>query len=164
MTDLAEYLLPASPEPGDRWRWATVTGVDPVRVRLDGETAPLDITPDVLGPVRVGDRVWCQQHGRRLVAHTAVPFPFRESAGTVNVPLTSGVGSIGVTFPVGRFTVAPFVFPAAVASSAGGWSVTHAGASTGGVTIHVRNVSGASSAAINVRWHAIQMTPEEAAG
>ena len=39
-------------------RWATVTATSPLRVRVDGEPAPLDVTPENLaGPLTVGARV-----------------------------------------------------------------------------------------------------------
>lgn len=39
--------------------WATVTGLAPLRIRLDGESTALPYTPDTLvGPLVVSDRVW----------------------------------------------------------------------------------------------------------
>ena len=64
-----DVLLPGPDEPGDSWRWATVTQVTPLRVRLDGDMAPLNVTPDTLTAVTVADRVWCQLTGRRVVGH-----------------------------------------------------------------------------------------------
>ena len=64
-----DQLLPGPAERGDSWRWATVTQVSPLRVRFDGEAAPLNITPDTLTVVTVADRVWCQLVGRRVVVH-----------------------------------------------------------------------------------------------
>lgn len=65
-----DLLIPQSaPEP-DRFAWATVTAIDPIRVRLDGEATPLDIDPDSLidiGWLDVDRRVWCQIHGRRVL-------------------------------------------------------------------------------------------------
>jgi hypothetical protein len=43
------------------WSWATVTDDSPLRVQLDGESAPLDVTPDTLvSGLAVDDRVWVQ--------------------------------------------------------------------------------------------------------
>lgn len=43
------------------WAWATVTDDSPLRVQLDGEAAPLDLTPDSLvSGLAVDDRVWVQ--------------------------------------------------------------------------------------------------------
>jgi len=54
----------------ETWTWATVASTDPLRVRLDGDDAPLLITPENLaGGLLVGDRVWVQRYGRRLLVH-----------------------------------------------------------------------------------------------
>jgi len=51
-----------------RFSWATVTQASPLRVRLDGETDPLPMTPSTLVPgLTVGDRVWCQLEGGQVV-------------------------------------------------------------------------------------------------
>lgn len=43
------------------WSWATVTATAPLRVKLDGETSALNITPDKLvSGLAVNDRVWVQ--------------------------------------------------------------------------------------------------------
>lgn len=50
-------------EPPDNsvWAWATVTDDSPLRVQLDSDDAPLDVTPDTLVPgLVVDDRVWVQ--------------------------------------------------------------------------------------------------------
>ena len=65
-----DLLIPTPKPATDRFVWATVTGASPVRVRLDGETVPLDITPECLvdvGWLDIGRRVWCQVSGRRIV-------------------------------------------------------------------------------------------------
>lgn len=50
------------------WRWATVTSLGPLRVRLDQTPDPLDSDPvNLVGPLAVGDRVWCQLVNRRIV-------------------------------------------------------------------------------------------------
>lgn len=54
------------------FKWATVAAVAPVRVRLDGDTLPLPVTPDSLidpASLTVGDRVRCEMAGRRLIIH-----------------------------------------------------------------------------------------------
>jgi microcystin-dependent protein len=62
-------LLPQAPEPRDSWRWGTVTAQAPLRVLLDGDAVSLSSTPDCLVPAYIGDRVWCQLVGRRVVVH-----------------------------------------------------------------------------------------------
>lgn len=52
------------------YRWATVTGTDPVRIRLDGDTVSLPVTPGALVALSYlveGMRVWVQGYGRRLL-------------------------------------------------------------------------------------------------
>lgn len=56
--------------PDNTYRWATVTQLDPLRVRFDGDTAPIPVTPETLiSPTLlvVGSRVWVQMFGRRLI-------------------------------------------------------------------------------------------------
>src|SRR5690606_10401833 len=56
----------------ETWTWATVASTVPLRVRLDGDDAPLLIAPENLaGGLREGDRVWTQRYGRRLILHRA---------------------------------------------------------------------------------------------
>jgi hypothetical protein len=43
------------------WAWAKVTATSPLRVKLDGESTALAITPDKLvSGLAVNDRVWVQ--------------------------------------------------------------------------------------------------------
>lgn len=52
--------------------WGTVTGTSPLRVRLDGDTAALPVTPDSLidpAALVVGDRVRCELSRRKLIIH-----------------------------------------------------------------------------------------------
>ena len=43
------------------WSWATVTATGPLRVKLDGESTALAITPDTLvSGLAVNNRVWVQ--------------------------------------------------------------------------------------------------------
>lgn len=68
MGRLEEALLDSGGTGKDNeYRWGTVTQVSPLRVRLDGESAPLAITPESLVAVDLGFRVWCQLYDRQLV-------------------------------------------------------------------------------------------------
>lgn len=164
MSDLAEYLLPKPPERPDSWRWATVTAVSPLRVRLDGDTTALDLTPDALGPVRVGDRVWCQITGRRVVVHPRVRPP---EAGTVLIAaqtIAPGTyASTTVTFPAGRFDAAPVVVTSLSSAGSGtAWLVPRtSGPSTAGTTLYVAN-TGTTDATFSsdlvVAWTATDTT------
>ena len=52
----------------DTFLFGTVTSVHPVKVQIDGDTAPADGTPLLMVPdVVVGSRVLCQLHGRQLL-------------------------------------------------------------------------------------------------
>lgn len=65
-----DLLIPVRPESGERWTWATVINGNPLRIRLDGDEDPLDITPDCLYAEPVaGQRVWAQLVGRRVIVH-----------------------------------------------------------------------------------------------
>jgi microcystin-dependent protein len=63
-----DMLIPEKKPEGDRWTWATVTDGVPLRIRLDGESAALDIEPEnLVGSLSPGDRVWVQVSGRRVI-------------------------------------------------------------------------------------------------
>lgn len=66
---LAEPVAPGVTRESS-WRWATVTQAGPVRVRLDGDSQELGVSPEWLvagvAPT-VGLRVWLQQFGRRVL-------------------------------------------------------------------------------------------------
>lgn len=67
MTDAFDELLPEPAGTTTGYRWATVTQLAPIRIRLDGDTLPVESTPDALCPLQVGDRVWVQFHGRAMI-------------------------------------------------------------------------------------------------
>lgn len=78
--------------PDNTYRWATVTDDDPLRVRLDGDTAELPITPETLvSPtiLSVGDRVWVQMFGRRIIV-LGVAGGEVDDTGWVDVTPSSG--------------------------------------------------------------------------
>jgi len=55
------------------WSWGTVTRLDPVGVRLDGDSIALPLKPVLLiaeASLELGDRVWCQLENRRLIVHS----------------------------------------------------------------------------------------------
>lgn len=60
-------LMSAAPTEGDSYRFATITEVALVKLRLDGDEGALTTTPTVLRNVSIGDRVWVQFHGRQLI-------------------------------------------------------------------------------------------------
>lgn len=71
---------PQSTQSLSAFRWATVTQVSPLRIRLDGDTAELALTPESLLQVvlEVDQRVWVQLYGRRVIVlgvSVATPAP-----------------------------------------------------------------------------------------
>lgn len=76
MNNGLDFLLEPPPgPPADTYRWATVTGIGPLRIRLDGEEDPLQATPAAICPLSLGDRVWVQFHGRQMVILGAHQIP-----------------------------------------------------------------------------------------
>lgn len=70
----------------DDFIWATVTAVGPLRIQLDGDTAPLPITPDSLidpRDLQVGERVRCERSRRRVVIHGRAGGGERVPAGCI---------------------------------------------------------------------------------
>lgn len=53
------------------WTWATVTAISPLRVKLDGDSAAIAVTPASTGGqiFTVGQRVWCQIYKGRVIVH-----------------------------------------------------------------------------------------------
>lgn len=67
-----DLLIPQSERMESGWQWATVSSINPLRIRLDGDDTPLGITPDSLvKDLVVGNRVWVQLEGRRVIVHGA---------------------------------------------------------------------------------------------
>lgn len=63
---LLRVLLPDRPQTASEPGWATVTQASPLRIRLDGQTDPLDLTPSTIGYAPIlGARVlvlWVRGH------------------------------------------------------------------------------------------------------
>jgi hypothetical protein len=62
-----DLLLRTPSRPQASYHWGTVTGTAPLRVKIDGDSESLPITPKALCPCTVGDRVYCQIRRRRLL-------------------------------------------------------------------------------------------------
>lgn len=59
MSNPLNLLLPSDQDRPDRWRWGTIWSLDPLRVRLDGDTEPLNGTPSRLVTyLAIGSRVY----------------------------------------------------------------------------------------------------------
>ena len=105
----------------------------------------------------------------RIDSHAKIPYAMAAGASTVTIAAGSaGSGSTGtVVFPAGRFTRAPMVTGQVVTNSGSGWAITLFiwGVHAGGFTFRVTPiVTFASSVAIEVHWHAVQMSSSAAAG
>ncbi len=138
------------------WSWATVTAVGPLRVQLDGEDAPLDVTPDTLvAPLAVGARVWVQlvtnanptRRYRRLVVlgRAGCPFPIG------HIYYSTASTNPGTLFG-GTWTRIQDRFLLAAGS-------TYAAASTGGAATHTLTV-----AELPAHSHAQNVTANVSAG
>lgn len=92
--------------------------------------------------------------------------PYAYAAGTAST-LTGAlvadgtIGSITITFPTSRFSVAP-ICQAWTSGTRYIASVTSIG--TASATVTVRNVSGATGSSETIYWNAVQMTAGTAAG
>ena len=105
----------------------------------------------------------------RIDSHAKIPYAM--AAGTAAIAVAAaaaGSGSTGtVVFPAGRFTRAPMVTGQVVTNSGSGWAITlfiwaiHAGGFSFRCT---PMVNFGSSVAIEVHWHAVQMSSSAAAG
>ena len=52
----------------DTWTWATVTQASPLRIKVDGDTTPLDATTDdLVGSLAVDDRVRVHLHADGII-------------------------------------------------------------------------------------------------
>lgn len=89
-----DLLVPeATTAPEDRFSWATVTSVDPVRVRLDGEVDELEASVDSLvddGWLDPTRRVWVQLHGRRVIILGQYGKPTPIPAAVVRIDSSKG--------------------------------------------------------------------------
>jgi hypothetical protein len=86
-------LAPQAQE--DAYRWATVTRVNPtIRVRLDGDNTEMPVTPDCLTLVTLGDRVWVQMFGRRVIilGRPGGPAEPPSGGGVTDHGMLSGLG------------------------------------------------------------------------
>ena len=105
----------------------------------------------------------------RIDSHAKLPFAMAAGAATITVAAgAAGAGTTGVvTFPAGRFTRAPVVTGQVVSASGSGWAISLFiwGIHAGGFSFRCTPiVNFGSSVAIEVHWHAVQMSSSAAAG
>lgn len=76
-----------------RFRWGRVTGLSPLMVQLDGDTAPLAPSDTLIDPAGlvVGDRVRCEMSMLRLVVHARVVAATATRAGFAELATQSEV-------------------------------------------------------------------------
>lgn len=159
MNDL-DFLLHGPERPRDSFRWATVTGTNPLRIRFDGDTTPLQVTPTALVPVAVGNRVWVQHHARSvIILGRAQPSgAVAIAAGTATIPVGGGSWT-QVDFPAGRFSRPPVV-TATVADSAGAAQgvIIRIGNQTTATrfSMHLADAVGTVAESAIINWIAVQ--------
>lgn len=148
-------------------RSATVTGVSPLRIQFDGETAPVSASPTTLVPVGPGDRVRVLHYGNTdliLGRVNTKGIPYAMAAGEVTYTAPNSFQSFSL--PPGRFTVAPNM-QATVRSNAGshsGSTIRMYAFSPTEARFHVRMADGSAGDGVIVAWTATQMTPTSAGG
>ena len=148
---------------------ATVTSINPVRIRIDGESQSLAASPDVAEPVGPGDRVRVLRHGTThlVIARMNVGrTPYAMAAGNAGVPgAGANVATVDITFPANRFHSASVpIVTLSVRQTP--WYYAYANnVSASGFTIGVRRYDGNDFDFTNtVMWQAVQMTPTAATG
>lgn len=92
--------------------------------------------------------------------------PYAYAAGTAGsttgvLAADGAVGSITITFPSGRFSVAPIVNAWTTGTR---YICAVSAIGTASATVTVRNVSAASGSSETIYWNAVQMTSGTAAG
>ncbi len=145
-------------------RWGTVRGINPLSVTLDGDTDPLPFPPSttVLG-LTLGARVVCvEQHRRVIVIASQRPAMAAGVAAFPNIP-AGGTRSVTVTFPVGRFSVAPVVVVTPRSGVPQLRASSDSARSASSFTITQYNGTGSPGFA-PVNWVATQMSADSASG
>lgn len=106
MPDTFDLLLPKPDPEVPTYRFGTVTSVDPLRVRLDGESSPVPSKPVTLIAPDVGDRVLVHIYHRQMVILGKVGGQTASLDLDVRGDLTvAGAASIGETLTVdGKIT------------------------------------------------------------
>lgn len=171
-----EALPGQTSETPSRWTWATVVQVNPLRLRMDGDSAALAATPVCLCPQpAVNARVWVQIHGTQIIIHGATGVPYAVAAGGLGFGNFSNQYYRGghVTFPVGRFTVPPSVISNLASAPGGSTGLVPRVLNTTatGCDIYLYTATGQSittnsgeTPPLWVNWIAIQMKPNTASG
>lgn len=130
-------LIPASGVTAHSW--ATITSTDPLRLRLDGASDPLDLTPQTLtGGHLVGQRVWVALYGRtarRVVILGASPTGWRPHGGTL-------AANVKVVLPIEWCIVNGCIYWRGQFYKTGGWTIGSANPVITNLPAAVRPVGG----------------------
>ena len=156
LTDLGVGQVPANGEVPvwhtDHWEFEAPAGAPGVGIPVAGAIGQLlakDSATDY-------DTAWID------------PIPFRVAGGTVGVNLTAQASNFSaVTFPVGRFTVAPLVLVSMVSAPGGSAKFVPRtlNATTAGVSVYVyTGDQSTQTGGVTVAWLAVEMLPGVAAG
>jgi hypothetical protein len=97
---------------------------------------------------------------------SGAPFATAANAATIVAPGNTPSPSVAVTFPAGRFSVAPIV-SLAMGSNTASYMCSFGGQTASGFNILMfHNTAGTNVAAASygIHWHAMQMTPSAAGG
>lgn len=118
--------------------------------------------------MRIGDRGWQIDTATEYIYQSTGWQPkgvFGYAAGTVTYSGTIAGGAFGtginVTFPAGRFTVAPLI---TLTTSHARVTAAYQNKSTTGFRIDTGNWSSGNASAFTIDWTAVQVTPTNAAG
>lgn len=134
----AAIPLPAPPE--DRYIWAKVTQVSPLRIRVDGDRVELGITPDTLASgLAEGQRVYCQIIARRLVILGASGGPQDATPAGAVLSFAGAAAPAGYLLCDGA-AVSRTTYAALYEALGGGWSPY--GQGDGTTTFNVPNLKG----------------------
>lgn len=140
---------------------ATVTSIDPVRIQVDGQTAPVAASPDSLVPVGPGDRVRVLRYGTTnliLGRVNTAGMPWRMTAGAGQIQGEGNTtASLTINFPPNLFTLPPAV--TAIGNNSL-YNIARDTPTTTSVTLTARNIAGDTfTGGVGVTWVAVQMTP-----
>ena len=105
------------------FKWATVTGVSPLAIRLDGDTSALALIPDSLvdpASLTVGDRVRVELSLRKVVVHGKFLGSTGPDTGDVPIVLNTGWTAVsGTPTPTYRVRHGVVSFNARVSAASG---------------------------------------------
>jgi hypothetical protein len=101
-----------------------------------------------------------------LLAQGFAGTPYAMATGTVTTASIAAGGTLNqaITFPAGRFSVAPFVFAQHVAGPNQPYAIRTSSITASGANLAIGIAATSSAGAATVQWVAIQMTASAAAG